>query len=59
MVRIYIASDHAGFKQGKLKKFLQTAKSIKLEDLERILKNQLVPDYAKKSCVKVAKKKFF
>ncbi|MEK6973093.1 MAG: ribose 5-phosphate isomerase B [archaeon] len=60
MVKIYIASDHAGFKaKEELKKFLQTAKSeFKLEDLGTNSEESVdYPDYAKRVAQKVAKEK--
>jgi len=58
MVKIYIASDHAGFKAKKeLKKFLLDEK-FSVEDLGTNSGESVdYPDYAKKAAQKVAKEK--
>lgn len=60
MAKVYIASDHAGFKaKEELKKFLQDEKSeIWVEDLGTNSEDSVdYPDYAKKLAQKVVKEK--
>ncbi len=58
-MRIYISSDHAGFKlKEELKKYLEKQK-IEIIDLgpKSYMKNDDYPDYAKKACEKISKNK--